>query len=213
MRFLLVGLALVFSLSYGKPGRADVLYQSIPDLTVGAYNLGVCSPCSGSGQVYDEFTLSAASTISEVDFAVSSFGFNQQPITVGIYNVAGGLPGTQILSQTFSGYTISTTTHLTKIIDVFPSSWSLAAGIYDITFSSANGLQLSDYNVAGQALYQSGSAFSAVYPTGFDIIGSAVAVPEPASLTLFSLALIGLAGVRQRRAAQCFASRRSTRLR
>lgn len=200
-------LTCLYGLLFAAPVYADVLFQSISDLTV-APQKSVCSSCSGNFQVYDNFSLAASATITEIDFAVYSPAFSQPPITVGIYGLTGGLPGTLIVSETFSGYPVSPTGHLTDIVDALPNDWSLAAGSYDITFYNPSQLTVAGYAETGRAFYQSGLGLSAGYPTGFELIGSTIAAPEPASVAVFGLALIGLAAARRPRTAHARSSRR-----
>jgi hypothetical protein len=199
MRFLLLGLIGLLGLGHATTGRAAVLFQSIPSLTATASDLGRCSACSGDKQVYDNFTLSASDTITEIDFAVSNISFSTQPITVGIYTLVDGLPGSDIFSATFSTYTATPTGHLTNVVDVFPVGWSLAAGSYDITFYNPTTLKLSDYQQSGRALYQAGVGFINGYSTAFELIGSPAVVPEPRSVSLIGLALLGLVALSRRR--------------
>lgn len=205
MRFIPLGLAFLVALAPTAPVRADVLFQSIPDLTAVPANATVCSACSGTYQVYDKFNLAAPATITEVDFTASSLTHPQ--VTVGIYSLNGDLPGTLLLSQTFSTYSYSSVGHLTDIVFVFPSDWSLAAGSYDISFYNPANLKLASYIEAGRQYYQAGWGFKPGYSTGFDLIGSSEAAPEPASATLFGFALIGLAAVHRRRTASARSSR------
>nr|WP_294522329.1 PEP-CTERM sorting domain-containing protein [uncultured Rhodopila sp.] len=199
MRFIAPGLTILAGLSLNAPVRADVLFQSIPDLTVAPHSAAVCSACYTNFQVYDDFNLAATSTISEIDFTVSSLA--QPAITVGIYSLADGLPGSLIVSQTFSTYSYTSVGNSTEIADVFPIGWSLPAGSYDISFYNPATLKIASYAETGRAYYQSGRGLQTGYSTGFELIGSAVAAPEPASAALFGFALIGLAAVHRRQAA------------
>lgn len=199
MRLLVLGLIAVFCLGHAAPGRAAVLFQSTPTLTASASKLGLCSSCSGSKQVYDDFSLSESGTIAEIDFAVSNISFSAQPITVGIYTLVNGLPASQVYSAVFSAYGYAATGHLTNVVTVFPVDWSLAAGAYDITFYNPSLLNMSGYAQSGRALYQAGTGFFTGYSTAFALIGSAAAVPEPLSVALFGLALIVLAAVSRQR--------------
>jgi MYXO-CTERM domain-containing protein len=128
---------------------------------------------------------------------------------VGIYSLNGDFPDTLLLSQTFSTYSYTSVGHLTDIVFVFPTDWSLAAGSYDISFYNPANLQLASYAEVGRKYYQSGRGFKDGYSTGFDLIGSTAAAPEPASATLFGLALIGLAVVHRRQTAYARSSRRT----
>ena len=105
MRFIPLGLAFLFGLPPTAPVRADVLFQSIPDLTAAPTNATVCSACSAAYQVYDDFSLAAPAKITEIDFTASSLSHPQ--VTVGIYSLNGDFPDTLLLSQTFSTYSYS----------------------------------------------------------------------------------------------------------
>lgn len=64
MRAFLLGSASLLAVAVTAPAQAELLFQSIPDLTVGTpYNSLPCSSCGHSYQVYDTFTLASAATI------------------------------------------------------------------------------------------------------------------------------------------------------
>ena len=99
---------------FSGAAKADVVYQSIPDLTVvppAALN-GTCSKCGSETQLAGEnFTLTAGATITGASFDVTtppvgyvpnSFGGPVWPVavTVSIYADAGGqILGVQLLDR------------------------------------------------------------------------------------------------------------------
>jgi hypothetical protein len=88
----------------GTPGKADVLFQSIPDLTVAPNVNAYCSSCNGSWQVFDTFTLSSASTVQTITFAADNYTVGGWPVSVdvSIWSLNGSLPGSKLFDQNFT---------------------------------------------------------------------------------------------------------------
>jgi hypothetical protein len=195
-------LAVVLAPGFLPRAHANVLFQSIPNLTVNPTVNAWCSPCGGSYRVYDTFMLGSAASVSRIDFAIQTEYDFPTTVTVGIYTLSNGLPGTQLFSQVFapSSFTYVNTMFDTSIVSVSPNNLALAAGSYDITFYSSCDLAVPGYADPGGVLYQSGAGFHSGQSAGFDLVGAA-RIPEPASTMLIGVGLLGIGMIRRRKAA------------
>ena len=199
------------------PAQAATLFQSLPDLTVDPVVAGYCSSCNAFLQfrIYDGFTLTAASTINRVTFAVDTSFYPGASIDVGFFERAGGLPGAAIANFTFapsqfvSIAPVATASERTRaLVTIDIGALDLAAGSYDVSFFNPTGLSIPAYANPGGSLYQSGNFFipGQIYAdlsAAFAIDGTSAGVPEPASwaLLIAGFGLTGAAGRRRRHAA------------
>lgn len=198
----------LFSLGLAGSPQAATLFQSIPDLTVNPTLNAWCSACGGAYQVYDTFTIGSASAIGSVSFAVQTSFFFPTDIEVSIWSVdGGGAPGAQLLSQTFTtGQFVSVvnTPFDTSIVTVNPTSWSLASGMYDISFYADN-LGVPAYAGGAGLLYQEGFGFyegdSAAFSLDDTAMNATTPVPAALPLLLTGLGALGLVGRRRKRQA------------
>lgn len=203
-KFRIVCAAALMAVSaYASQLKAAVVYQSLPDLTVQANTNGWCSSCGGNYRVYDTFTLSTASTLSQLTFAVTT-GYNfPSTVTVGFYNLASGnTPGSQIASYDFTTSSfVSTvnTAYSTTLVTVNLPSLLLSAGSYDISFYNPSNLAVPGYTKSGGQLYQSGVGFHTDQVAAFSLsAGAASAVPEPATWGMMLVGFGALGGVLRR---------------
>ena len=103
MRAFLLGSASLLAVAVTAPAQAELLFQSIPDLTVAVgSNRGYCSSCGGQYQIFDSFTLANTATIGQIDFVVRTDTNFPTDIKVAITTVSGGLPGAELFTQTFT---------------------------------------------------------------------------------------------------------------
>ena len=169
---------------------------------------------------YNAFQLDTTSIVTEIQLEVYDPhpNFSKPSITVEIYAMSGNKPDIlagPLYSQTFGypAYSFTVVSHSkgasTETISVAPAGLTLPAGSYDISFFGS-GLNLPDYPVpntapqSGYWVYQTGyTQYEGFHPNlalGFDILGSAVAAPEPASIALLGMGLTILTTLHRRRA-------------
>jgi hypothetical protein len=200
--------SLVAVLATAVAANAGIIYQSIPNLTVNPAVNAWCSSCFGNFQVFDTFSVSSGQIVKNIKFNVQTSYFFPTPVTVSIWSVVGGLPGSQIFSQTFTpGQFLSVVNNPgvdTSTVEVSPTGgWLLPTGTYDISFFNPSNLGVPGYTKAGGVLYQSGIGFHNDQSAGFILAGDPATVPEPVSMLVFGglLAAGGLAARRRMKVA------------
>ena len=190
---------------------ADTLFQSIPDLTANPVVNAYCSPCygRGGGPLFDTFILGSTSTVNSISFDIlGNYGFPN--VDVGIWTVTGGgLPGSQLFSQTFAPaqfVSAVSTVFGTVVVTVDPTALVLSSGTYDISFFNRGGVQtlgVPGYSGGSGMLYDQGYSFISGQSAGFNLSGSATpaAVPLHPSIAseLIGLGLFGLLAWRRKR--------------
>ncbi len=191
-------LAVVSGLLAGGPAKATVLFEhTFGDPTT---NSAWCTSCQGSFRVFDQFTLAADATISQID---ARLWLDPQ---VGVeYSVWDTTMTTQLFAQTVALADLNLTSLGGTAYDVTAgiSGLNLTAGTYMLSIynpSSAsvvawfqNGLQGSSFQTQGGGGSDRQMSFRLVGNGG-------TAVPEPSALALCGLALFGV-GVARKRAA------------
>lgn len=206
-----VAIISILALSFATPRDASgsIIYQSIPDLSVAPVS-SHCSTCgSGTQQIGEQFSLGSSASIDSINFVVQSDFFWPTPVTISIYQDGpGAVLGTQLYAATFSSFAsdlpASNGPIKTDIVGVFTPDLDLGAGTYDIIFSNPVNLGIAVFlGGAGNEILLHDSAFppsvgnSYVHPVDMGLILSDV--PEPASLSVFAAALLGLGLVRRRK--------------
>ncbi len=181
--------------------RASTLFQSVPDFSSPAAPDGACSACNGSYRAFDTFTLDSSSSIGSVTVSLydASVDFPVN-LSVSIWTISGGLPGTQLFSQTFTpAEFVSDVYPYYALVTVDPVGLSLLAGTYDISFYNPANLAVTEYVGGSGLLYQQGFGFLPGYSAGFILSGEVT--PLPATLPLFAsgMGVIGLFGWLKRR--------------
>lgn len=180
------------------------MFQSIPALlqTPITDNWDFCTSCNGNGetdrfQVYDSFSLNAASNIGLIEFSVSTGSPSTWPLNsvdVEIFTVNGDLPGSQLFSQTFMPMDISdlsTAPYNTELVSVDPTGLSLSAGSYYISFYSPIYLLVDKYSGgSGQMLQMDLGQVN--NRTGYSLdfaLFTPTAIPLPGTLPLVATGL------------------------
>lgn len=200
-------------LGMSQPASADVLYTNGPvdgNTSGRTINYGYA--------VADSFTLSAASTLTGVDFSTWNFpgdvisavdwSIISDPVSVATTYASGTASVTSSLSFVNGfGYDINTNSFTLNNI-------SLAAGTYFLELQNAviasGDPVFWDENRGPSVAWQTSTGYLTPANTGcpvaycsqtFDITGASSAIPEPTSLTLL---MIGLTGFGLRKATRKF---------
>lgn len=203
MSSLIKALAAVSVLSGGllaaSAAQADVLYNNSP-LNGNIDSYGISSGYSAA----DSFTLSSAATVTGVDFGVwnligdvtTSVDWSIVTSPTGGSVVASGTAGVVATSLgNNGGFDLYTDT--ISIPDV-----SLAAGSYWIELQNAgsgSGTVAWDVNDGPSSAWDNIDGYVTA-SNAFDIKGTETPVPEPVTVALLGGGLLGLAGLRRRKA-------------
>ena len=204
--FAAIGAFIIALALNATPGKATVLYQSIPDLSASRSD-SLCSNCPDIGPVQSIgqiFSFGASATAKSLSFVVSNDYVWPTSVTVGIYEDAGGAVGANIYRQTFTTFASDVpTAGLTDVLSVnLGTGLTLGSGSYIVFLTNSSGLGVATFGGGpGNAIYNYDSTFPdltgnpyASLP-GQDIgvlFSSTSAIPEPATWTML---LVGFAGI------------------
>ena len=197
--------AAFIAMTLPQAASAATVFQSVADLTdTSQHTAAWCSGCGGTYRVFDQFTLSSSETITGFSVALYSLvPYWGNGMNFSIWSANGSLPDTQLFSQNladadFTTQTLNSVSLLATTDDVV--GLTLGAGTYYVSFYSDN-LGVYGYNGGGGNLYQQGNMHHVGTSAGFTLVNDAVSnnVPEPATLALFCIALLGAVGASRRR--------------
>ncbi|MEC5386019.1 PEP-CTERM sorting domain-containing protein [Uliginosibacterium sp. H3] len=150
-----------------------------------------------------EFSLAQSSVIDSIQ---GYFGTKEGSVAITVYGDGGDIPGSSIFSTSFA--TVAGDTNWNGVSGL---GWALGAGTYWVSFAPnfVTAGDVADVSMPGGALvplehyaYYSGSGNNAWNPTGAAVgvrIESAAAVPEPSTILMYGVGIIGLGFMARRR--------------
>jgi PEP-CTERM motif len=223
MRFLsLIILGGGLALSAARPSQAIVLYDNGPDLSAGqngdcAYNT-TCGPAieSGSTTTYlaQQFTFISGETVNQIDWNAIVTGSTATSANWAFYADNSGTPGALVASGSSLSLAAaagpdgseSSTTEYTITIDPV----TLDAGTYYVALQAdtTNFFDMLAQGVAATGSFETtdgGTTWIGSGPPGdlgdtsFAVTLEYVTTPEPASLAMFGVGLVGLCALRRHR--------------
>ena len=205
--------ALMATFAGAVGAQANVIYQSIPDLTVNPVVNAWCSQCQSDGQNIGQFfTLGSSAVANTLTFAADSAYVWPTAVTVDIFQDGGGNTlGANVYHQTFSSFASDTPTGFgTDVVSVNLGSVALGAGSYDLFlsnpadfgfpgFGGGPGNQIAEHVGAGSGPASGdGYYFIGGVDGGIQLAGAA-GVPEPATWGMMLLGLGGLGAMMRSR--------------
>jgi PEP-CTERM motif len=174
----------------------------------GGQNVSGSASFVGETEIATPFTSSGNYSVDQIDVGLTNNEGTNSAV-VGLWTDVGGIPTVELGSWNVSnqpafGSTGSVLTSITGIsginlvsgghyfITIFPG----ASDTWDVWNGNLLGIAGADFSTNGGASWTQQANLDR---PAFDILGTAAAVPEPATLTLFGFALFGLGTIPRRR--------------
>ena len=188
-----------------QTASAGIIFESVDDINDAGdiSTLGWCSSCDGRYQAFDTFTLGSDKSVT--GFSVSVYtpsGYWPNDVTFSIWTIGGiNTLGVEIFNQTIS-HTAFDETVLNSNVSVVRTDdvvgLNLLAGSYFLSFYNPEMLAINGYSSGlGNFIQINGSdVLTEDDRLGFVLYNDAVNVPEPSTLAIFALGMIGLASRR-----------------
>jgi hypothetical protein len=191
--------AALICIAFSPTAKADVVYSSVPNLLAPLIGSGYCSSCGGSYtyEPLDQFTLSSSVSITGLNLITySGSGGTYEGLGGFTFDVFDSTHTTRLFSRTVSAVSVVASTSSTSAeITGSMSMLNLAAGTYWAGFQ-ATYLALPTLPGGNNSLIETyGSGAPPVFignNTGYELLGSVSAVPEPST---WAMMLLGFAGV------------------
>jgi len=172
----------------------------------GGYSVsGSASAAGGFVEPAFSFTVGASSyDLTQIDLALTNYSGTNGSVTVELVNDSGGLPGSTVLgSWTFSSLPANGSTNTTLQTESGITGITLSADTtywleVFVTNGTSNTYDLWNYNnqgVTGTDAENTGTGFlsgGTATVGAFDVLGTAIAAPEPSSLLLLGSGLAAL---------------------
>ncbi len=202
--------ALLFGLTAAPMAQADPLYSSIPNLDVAGGSREWCSTCEGTYEVFEQITLASPITVSSFDVATSLvYGTSYAGLDGMTLQILDSSLSTLLFSQSTATSLVETTAFNTDIVTGDVSGLTLGAGTYWVGFvvEGPGGMLLQGFTGGNGSGIESnpttftndGGLQSDSNDIGFQFFGAQQSVPEPASITILVVGLIGAGLARRKR--------------
>lgn len=187
--------------------QANVLFQQTPD------NINAFFSQIPASQSADDFSISSGGSIADVKWTGVYVRTLTDDFTIRFYSDASGKPDSLLASYPIGAAAVRTDTGGTAFgYEVYAydyalsSSFSAGAGTtYWISILNGNTVTIdwawvtSDQSSPSAFRYTDAGIWSTAYENfAFELDSKTIAAPEPATMLLLGLGLIGLAGVRRK---------------
>jgi hypothetical protein len=191
--------AALISVLSSPTANATVVYSSVPNLLATPTQVGYCSSCNGSNEPLDKFTLSTSVSVTGLNLITDTeLGGKYEGLGGFTFDVFDATHTTLLFSRTVSAVSVLASTSASTVeITGSIAALDLSAGTYWAGFQATN-LAVADLPGGNNSLIETITPHSGVESafiggnTGYELLGSVSAVPEPST---WAMMLLGFAGV------------------